>query len=184
MCRTNGDWTPPRVVILGPLIITLEVHDPYLEFGADAWDPVDDHWYPEWNDETICEYGEDGPHDVPAGMHEATPGENVNDNGIRGYTSTYTYNKQPKNTPDSRWGCGGVRMTGYVDIHNVGVYYRYYDTTDLHGNKANAAALPFPCGSKTLPLPCGSKTLPLPCVSTAFAAKTVPFPCGATAVLR
>ena len=52
VCRTNGDWTPPRVVILGPLILTLEVHDPYIEFGAYAWDPVDDIWYREWKTRT------------------------------------------------------------------------------------------------------------------------------------
>ena len=48
VCRTNGDWTPPRVVLLGPLILTLEVHDPYIEFGARSWDPVDDVWFRNW----------------------------------------------------------------------------------------------------------------------------------------
>jgi hypothetical protein len=48
VCRTNGDWTPPRVVVLGPLIITIEVHTPYIEYGAKAWDPVDDIWFPHW----------------------------------------------------------------------------------------------------------------------------------------
>ena len=54
VCRTNGDWSPPRVVLLGPLILTLEVHDPYIEFGARAWDPVDDVWYPLWKT-TSCD---------------------------------------------------------------------------------------------------------------------------------
>eukprot|EP01043_Picozoa_sp_COSAG02_P067141 COSAG02_NODE_10683_length_1884_cov_2.438095_1_plen_364_part_10 len=91
VCRTNGDWTPPRVVILGPLIVTLEVHTPYVEYGAQAWDPVDDLWYPEWK--TF-----DGVEDDL-------------DDGI-------------------------VRITGHVDYHSVGVYYMYYDATDLHGNDA------------------------------------------------
>ena len=86
-----SDWTPPRVVIVGPLVITLEVHTPYVEYGAQAWDPVDDIWYPEWKDY-------DGVDDDL-------------DDGI-------------------------VRITGHVDYHNVGVYYIYYDATDLHGNDA------------------------------------------------
>jgi hypothetical protein len=48
VCRTNGDWTPPRVVILGAVTVTLEVRTPYVEYGAQAWDPVDDVWYPQW----------------------------------------------------------------------------------------------------------------------------------------
>jgi hypothetical protein len=91
ICRTNGDWTPPRIVILGSLTITLEVHTIYVEYGAQAWDPVDDVWYPEWK----------------------------NHDGIL-------------NDIDD----GVVRITGRVDHHTPGVYYIYYDATDLHSNHA------------------------------------------------
>jgi len=78
-------------VIMGPLIVTLEVHTPYDEYGAQAWDPVDDLWYPEWK----------------------------KFDGV-----------------DDHLDDGVVRITGRVDFNHPGVYYIYYDATDLHGNDA------------------------------------------------
>ena len=59
---------------------------------------------------------------------------------------------------------GVVRIAGAdeVDFHNVGVYYVFYDTTDLHLNHARQQVSDLPCGIRreARAIPCNWRAIP------------------------